>query len=107
NLCWRLAALAPDERIEPRDLEGLGATAADETGAGAGPAEWDAALGDWARRRLEQGARALHAEARDRMEQALFEAALERTGGRRGEAAARLGVGRNTLTRKLAGKRVP
>src|SRR5690606_16058159 len=52
NLCWRLAALAPDERIEPRDLEGLGATAADETGAGAGPAEWDAALGDWARRRL-------------------------------------------------------
>ena len=68
---------------------------------------WDASLAEWARARLAAGARDLHAEARERMEHALFEAALERSGGRRGEAAALLGVGRNTLTRKLQGKRVP
>ena len=32
---------------------------------------------------------------------ALLEAALAHTGGRRSEAATRLGLGRNTLTRKL------
>ena len=35
------------------------------------------------------------------MEQVLFEVALEYTGGKRIEAAGLLGVGRNTLTRKL------
>ncbi|MGN6113062.1 MAG: helix-turn-helix domain-containing protein, partial [Luteimonas sp.] len=43
----------------------------------------------------------LHAQARDRVEQALFDAALAPPGGPRGEAAARLGLGRNTLTRRL------
>ena len=38
----------------------------------------------------------------------LLAAALEHTGGHRGEAAARLGLGRNTLTRKLGpGRRRP
>ena len=41
------------------------------------------------------------AQARERFDRALLEAALEHTGGRRAEAAARLGLGRNTLTRKL------
>ena len=36
-----------------------------------------------------------------RFDQALLNAALEHTGGRRVEAAALLGVGRNTVTRKL------
>ncbi len=108
NLCWRLAAMAPDERIEAADLAGLGAPSGTDAAAAAPPAgAWDDALGAWARERLDQGVADLYSEARERMEQALFEAALERSGGRRGEAAARLGVGRNTLTRKLAGKRVP
>ncbi len=40
-------------------------------------------------------------EARTALEQALFEVALDHTGGKRIEAAKLLGVGRNTLTRKL------
>ncbi|MFY1079448.1 helix-turn-helix domain-containing protein [Escherichia coli] len=43
---------------------------------------------------------------RERVDHALLEAALQITHGRRAEAAARLGLGRNTLTRKLgAGRR--
>ncbi len=107
NLCWRLAALAPDDRIEADDLAPLGTPGQAGAAATGAPEDWDAALAAWARARLAEGAGDLHAQARERMEQALFEAALERSGGRRGEAAALLGVGRNTLTRKLGSRRVP
>src|SRR3546814_4231187 len=63
--------------------------------------EWDDALSAWARARLAEGESGLHATALERFERALLDAALEHTGGRRAEAAQRLGLGRNTLTRKL------
>ena len=69
--------------------------------AAAGPAEWDRQLGQWALACLQAGARDLHAEARERFDQALLTAALQHTGARRVEAASLLGVGRNTVTRKL------
>jgi DNA-binding NtrC family response regulator len=40
-------------------------------------------------------------EVKSQMEQVLFDVALDHTGGKRIEAARLLGVGRNTLTRKL------
>ncbi|MEO6104751.1 MAG: helix-turn-helix domain-containing protein, partial [Pseudoxanthomonas sp.] len=43
----------------------------------------------------------LHAEARERFDRTLLEVALQFTQGRRAEAASKLGVGRNTVTRKL------
>ena len=46
----------------------------------------------------------IHARAVARLEDTLLEAALSHTGGRRAEAAAALGIGRNTLSRKLAGR---
>ena len=98
NVCWRLAALAPGETITVADLEG----ALDRAAAAAMPAqEWDAALSAWAKARLGEGVEGLHARARERFDRALLEAALQVTGGRRAEAAERLGVGRNTVTRKL------
>ena len=63
--------------------------------------EWDQALAAWAKTRLEEGVEGLHAEARERLDRALLEVALQFTQGRRAEAASRLGVGRNTVTRKL------
>ena len=70
------------------------------------PSQWESMLSTWARQRLAEGAEGLHAQVRDRVDQALLEAALQITHGRRAEAAARLGMGRNTLTRKLgAGRR--
>jgi two-component system nitrogen regulation response regulator GlnG len=103
NLCWRLAALAPGETITLADLDDVQAPAPGTVQASApsAPAEWDRQLGQWALACLQAGARELHAEARDRFDQALLNAALQHTGGRRVEAAALLGVGRNTVTRKL------
>lgn len=97
NVCWRLAALAPADVINTTDLQGALLHAPVAGGRG----EWDHALGEWARRRLLEGAEALHAEARERLDRTLLEVALELTHGRRAEAAAKLGVGRNTVTRKL------
>ncbi|HSM10644.1 MAG TPA: nitrogen regulation protein NR(I) [Lysobacter sp.] len=102
NLCWRVAALAPTDTVGRTDLDeafGTGAAGGEAT-PGDGD-DWEAALAAWARAQLALGAEGLHAQARERLDRALLEAALEHTGGRRAEAAARLGLGRNTLTRKL------
>ena len=98
NVCWRLAALAPGETITAADLAGAlpSAGLAPATGS-----DWDQALAGWARQRLVEGAAGLHAEARERLDRTLLEVALQFTQGRRAEAAQRLGVGRNTVTRKL------
>ena len=99
NLCWRLAALAPGDHITPADLNGMFASSH------AAPAqEWDAALAAWVRARLADGETELHAQALARFDRALLEAALEHTGGRRAQAALQLGLGRNTLTRKLGAR---
>jgi two-component system nitrogen regulation response regulator GlnG len=98
NVCWRLAAMAPGETITVFDLQGALSTMATPAARGM---EWDQALAAWAKARLEEGAEGLHAEARERLDHALLEVALQFTQGRRAEAASRLGVGRNTVTRKL------
>jgi two-component system nitrogen regulation response regulator GlnG len=100
NLCWRLAALAPGAVIRRDDLpDTLRAVVP------AGGADWEAALRRWAEQRLAEGAGELHGQAMARAEAILFEAALAATGGHRQHAAERLGVGRNTLTRKLGSTR--
>ena len=68
------------------------------------PSSSEDIAGRFARRvaaRLDEGADGLHAEARERLDRALLEVALQFTQGRRAEAASKLGVGRNTVTRKL------
>ena len=108
NLCWRLAALAPADLVTPQDLDGLlsmsGALDGD-SGVPSAADDWDGALRAWADARLRAGDDDIHAQARERLDRALLETALVHTGGRRAEAANRLGVGRNTLTRKLGARR--
>jgi two-component system nitrogen regulation response regulator GlnG len=98
NVCWRLAALAPSDTIGTAELDMAFAHATADAGQGD---DWEASLGRWARERLAAGDADLHADARERFDRVLLDAALEHTHGHRGEAAQRLGLGRNTLTRKL------
>ena len=97
NLCWRMAALAQGDRLDAGDVEtALGASAPQ-----AAVDDWASTLDAWTRAQLAAGVGDLHAAVVPRVERILLEAALDHTGGRRAEAAARLGLGRNTLTRKL------
>lgn len=105
NLCWRLAALVPAETIGRAEVElALGPHVASPgpLGPSASSADWRDALADWARAELEAGIGDIHARALAHLDQTLLRTALTHTGGRRAEAAAALGIGRNTLTRKLA-----
>ena len=97
NLCRRLAVMAPGNEILPSDL---GASA---SARGAG--DWTDALREWATQALSDGEVDIHTRAREALDQTLLQVALETHAGHRQHAAAALGVGRNTLTRKLGASR--
>ena len=98
NLCRRLAVVAPGLEILAGDLGNLPAR---ETRS----AEWTDALRLWAQDALAQGEVDVHARARDALDKTLLQVALVANDGHRQNAAAALGVGRNTLTRKLGASR--
>jgi two-component system nitrogen regulation response regulator GlnG len=99
NLCRWLMVMAPAQEIRVGDLPGdLQASAARPLSAAG---DWQALLRQWANRHLTAGDDRLLDEALPAFERILIEAALQHTGGRRQDAARRLGWGRNTLTRKL------
>jgi two-component system nitrogen regulation response regulator GlnG len=98
NLCRQLCVMAPGEQIFPEDLP-RELYARDE--ARNGENQWPELLGRWARRELSKGRSNLVGRAQADMERVLIECALEQTGGQRQKAAQLLGLGRNTLTRKL------
>lgn len=108
NVCRWLLVMAPSKLIRPEDLpeevrEGeVFSPVLEEAG------ETEEKSVDWRsglRREIREALRSGESHPYDRLvtevEQMLFRAALEHTKGRRGEAATLLGIGRNTLTRKL------
>ncbi|MDQ2971431.1 MAG: nitrogen regulation protein NR(I) [Pseudomonadota bacterium] len=103
NLCRKLAVIAPGARIQCEDLHAQ--TATSTTARSEDGADWESALRLWADAEFARGAGDLHARARARFERALFAAALAAHGGHRQRAAKALGLGRNTLTRKLGSSR--
>ena len=106
NLCWRLAALAPGEMVLADDLPFAARPSPPFVAPGKAPTtDWEPGLRRWAEAELAAGRSDLHARASERLEQVLFEAALAATGGHRQQAAARLGLGRNTLSRKLGARK--
>ncbi len=104
NICWRLAALAPGDTIGLADLVDALPPGRQADG---DAASWQRELDAWARARLAAGVHDLHAEAKRDFEQVLLQAALDHCEGHRGDAALRLGLGRNTVTRKLGTSRKP
>jgi two-component system nitrogen regulation response regulator GlnG len=96
NLCHWLTVMAPGQVIDPGDLP------AEFRGQPAGAAsDWLAALEHEAERRLARGETGILEALTRQFERALITRALARTGGRRIEAANLLGMGRNTITRKI------
>ena len=98
NLCRQLCVMAPGEQILPVDLP---AGLRDKEPVGESGESWSDALHSWTRKALFQGQTDLMSEARGELERTILDCTLEHTGGKRVEAARLLGLGRNTLTRKL------
>jgi two-component system nitrogen regulation response regulator GlnG len=90
--------MAPTQGIEISDLPG-------ELKPGGGKApesDWVSALEREAERAFARGETAVLGNFSQALEKALIGKALARTGGRRIDAANLLGMGRNTITRKIA-----
>src|SRR5690348_15344071 len=101
NVCHWLTVMAPGQRIEIADLPpeiraGVASDAQTTSDRG-----WIGALDRELARALADGEPAVGDRLQDEFERALIRRSLAFTGGHRMDAAARLGWGRNTLTRKI------
>jgi two-component system, NtrC family, nitrogen regulation response regulator GlnG len=96
NLCHWLTVMAPGQVIGLADLPVEFRAAAAPP-----PANWRAALEQEVGERLARGASGMLEELARDFERTLIRKALAHTGGRRIEAAQLLGMGRNTISRKI------
>ena len=96
NLCHWLTVMAAGQVIDVGDLP---AEFKDQAAASA--PDWLAALEQEVERRLARGESGILDSMGPQFERALIMRALARTGGRRIDAANLLGMGRNTITRKI------
>jgi len=97
NFCHWITVMAPSVTIEIKDLP-----PELRAGAAAAPSQdWAAALEKEVEARLGRGATGIMDDLLRQFEKTLLARALAHTGGRRIEAAQLLGLGRNTLTRKI------
>ena len=115
NLCHWLTVMTPANVIGISDLPAdILAEASDQpvilqgesspsnlTTAKTSAGDWEGSLGRLAVKMLQDGDTEVYDALCARFEKAVLMAALEVTRGRRVEAAQRLGIGRNTITRKL------
>src|SRR5690606_2352306 len=106
NFCHWLTVMASGQTIDRDDLPPE--VRADEQSAPApgrkdepAPADWQEGLLRDAQNRLARGEPNIMATLTRQFERILLQTALDACRGRRVEAASRLGIGRNTITRKL------
>ena len=96
NLCHWLTVMTPSRQIEiadlPPELRDTPATS---------PGDWRIMLARHAALALQRGDQNILENLTRQFESTLIAQALQHTGGRRIEAASLLGMGRNTLTRKI------
>ncbi len=100
NLCHWITVMAPGQMVEvgdlPPDVRGDGSKASSSANS-----DWRRALEREVTASLGRGEKDVYDVLNRSFESALIVKALEHTGGRKIEAATLLGIGRNTLTRKI------
>jgi two-component system nitrogen regulation response regulator GlnG len=113
NLCHWLTVMAPAQVVGAQDLppdvvvmgadlpEGISTSELITNHKAINPSDWESAVALVAKQLLQNGTREVFSVLESKFERAILVAALEVTRGRRVEAAERLGIGRNTITRKL------
>ncbi len=100
NICHWLTVMALGQRVDVADLPPEVREAPAAAGA-AGEPDWQQALDRELAQALARGERNVGDRLEQEFEKTLIRRALTHTGGHRMEAAAWLGWGRNTLTRKI------
>ncbi len=98
NVCRWLTVMAPGPEIHVEDLP---AELREDVVKASSNSDWEGALKLWAKSKLLADDQGIMENATPRFEKILIEVALAHTAGRKQEAAKLLGIGRNTLTRKL------
>ena len=98
NVCHWITVMAPARDVHPEDLPQELLERRQET---AGTGDWRSLLRRWAEACLNSGETELLSRALPDFERVMIEVAMNRSGGRRQDAAQLLGWGRNTLTRKI------
>jgi two-component system, NtrC family, nitrogen regulation response regulator GlnG len=101
NICHWVTVMGPGQRIEVADLPPEVREIASGSGGGATDIGWQQALDRELAQALLRGERNVGDRLEQEFEKTLIRRALAHTGGHRMEAAAWLGWGRNTLTRKI------
>ena len=107
NVCRWITVMAPSQNVRAEDLPEevrnweAGKDAALPEGHMGALSDWKDALSQTVSDMLDRGAPDIMESLRNQFERTVIEAALEKTSGRRIDAAARLGMGRNTITRKI------
>ena len=96
NTCWRMASSTSHEQLDVQDWK------TDESASTLVNSSWQEQLTHIAFSQLQQGQQLIHAPLKVLFEQCLLDAAMQYTGGHKQQAAKLLGLGRNTLSRKLA-----
>ncbi|MCX4187578.1 nitrogen regulation protein NR(I) [Methylophaga sp. OBS4] len=100
NTCRWLTVMSPGQVVQMDDLP-VELSAETAEGGGRQGNDWQQLFRQWAANKALSGQEGALADVVPLIEQLLMEVALEKTAGKRQEAAKLLGWGRNTLTRKL------
>lgn len=100
NTCRWLTVMSPGQVVQMDDLPVELSSETAEGGSRQG-SDWQQLFRQWAATKALSGQEGVLADVVPLVEQLLMEVALEKTAGKRQEAAKLLGWGRNTLTRKL------
>ena len=97
NICHWLTVMAPGQQVDLADLP----AELREVPVHAAAQDWESGLAQVVDRLLVGGEGQIHDKLTQHFERILINRALAHTGGRRIEAALALGIGRNTITRKI------